>query len=106
MQVTGRQGAVGRCWSCDRAVEPEDRYCGYCGQGQGAFLRWYYRPLWIIVLAVTVLGPLALPLVWQTPRLDRTAKWVASFAIVGLFSYIGWQLAIEAREIARVLGAL
>ena len=105
VHVTSREPSCGRCWSCDHAVELEDRYCGYCGQGQGAFLGWYYRPLWIVVLALTALGPLALPLVWRTPRLDRTAKWIASLAIVGLFGYVGWQLAIDVRELGRVLGA-
>jgi hypothetical protein len=105
VHVTDREDSGGRCWSCDHPVAPEDRYCGYCGQGQGAFLGWYYRPLWIVLLALTVLGPLALLLVWRTPRLDRTGKWIASLVIIGFFGYVGWQFAIGVRELERVLGA-
>ena len=91
------------CWSCDRPIDPQDAYCRYCGQGQGAFLSWYYRPLWIGVLALTALGPFALPLVWRTPRLSRTAKWIASAVVVTFFGYLTWQLAIDVREIAEIL---
>jgi hypothetical protein len=102
--MTNREQSRGRCWSCDHPVAPEDRYCRSCGRGQGAFLAWYYRPLWIVVLALTVLGPFALPLVWRTPRLDRTARWIASLAIVGVSSQVGWQLAIGVSELGRILG--
>jgi hypothetical protein len=95
----GRQRSEVRCWNCDHPVAPDDRYCAYCAQGQGAFLRWYYRPFWIAVLALTALGPFVLPLVWRTPRLDRTAKWIATLLVLGLTAYIGWQLSISVSEL-------
>jgi hypothetical protein len=97
------EGSSGRCWSCDRPVEVADRYCRYCGQGQGAFLAWYYRPLWIVVLALTALGPFVLPLVWRTPSLGRQGKWLLSLAVVGFSAYIVWQLMIGVREIGSLL---
>jgi len=93
-----------RCWSCGHATDRDDRYCRRCGQGQGAFLAWYYRPLWIVVLALTVLGPFVLPLVWRTPSLERTAKWIASLIILGITCYVGWELAIGVTELGRILG--
>jgi len=93
-----------RCWTCDHPLAPTDRYCGHCGQGQDDFLAWYYRPLWIVVLALTVLGPFVLPLVWRTPRLDRTGKWVLSLAILALSVYVGWQFAIAVWQVGQILG--
>lgn len=92
-----------RCWSCGRSIDTDDRYCRWCGQGQGPFLTWYYRPLWIGVLALTALGPLVLPLVWRTPRLDRTGKWIATGAVLAITIYIGWQFVTALREVGRLL---
>jgi len=99
----GGLGRDARCWSCDHPVSPDDRYCAFCSQGQGAYLRWYYRPFWIAVLALTALGPLVLPLVWRTPRLDRTGKLIATLLVLGLTAYIGWQLSIGVSELQHVL---
>lgn len=87
-------GSVGsaRCWQCDRTIEASDRYCRACGEGQGAALAWYYRPLWIAVLALTALGPFAVVLIMRTPRLGRAAKWLASLALVGFSAYVAWEL--------------
>ena len=51
------------------------------------------------MLALTALGPFVLPLVWRTPRLDRTAKWIATLLVLGLTAYIGWQLSISVSEL-------
>jgi len=56
------------------------------------------------VLALIVLGPFVLPLVWRTPRLDRTGKWIATLAVLGLSGYVGWQLVIGVSELGRILG--
>jgi hypothetical protein len=105
VRVTDSEQSSERCWSCDHQVAPEDRYCRYCGQGQGDLLGWYYRPLWIVLLALTVLGPFVLPLVWRTPRLDRTGKWIATLAVLGLSGYVGWKLAISVSELGQILGS-
>jgi hypothetical protein len=101
--VRGADASERACWYCAHAVAADDRYCRHCGEGQGTFLAWYYRPLWIGILAVTVLGPLVLPLLWRTPRLDRISKWIASVAVIVLFGWIGWQLVQDVRELANAL---
>jgi hypothetical protein len=80
------------CWSCTHPVDAADHYCRYCGNGQGRFLQWYYRPVWIMVLTVTALGPLSLFLVWRTPRLSQTGRWIATVLIVGVTVYLGYHL--------------
>jgi hypothetical protein len=91
------------CWSCHRALDPDDRYCRRCGQGQGAFVAWYYRPLWIALLAFTALGPFALLLIWRTPRLGTSGKWIASLALIAVSVWIGWGFAVEFRRAFEVL---
>ncbi len=81
-----------RCWRCDTAVDADDRYCRRCGEGQGASLAWYYQPVWIVLLALTALGPFAIVLIMRTPRLSTGAKWVAAIAVAGFFAYLGWEL--------------
>jgi hypothetical protein len=93
-----------RCWQCDHPIARDDRYCPHCAQGQGAYLQWYYRPLWIAVLALTVLGPFVLPIVWRTPRLDRTGKMIATILVLAITAYIGWQLKVAVQNVETVLG--
>ena len=93
------------CWSCGGAIDRTDLYCRHCGQGQGAALAWYYRPFWIAVLALTALGPFVLPLVWRTPRLDRTGKWVASIVVLAVSGYIAWEFLVTLQRVGEILGS-
>ncbi len=91
------------CWSCGHPIDDGDRYCRQCGQGQGAWLPWYYRPVWIALLGLTALGPFVLPLVWRSPRLSRTEKWIMSAIVVVVFAYVGVEIVAAVRELGRVL---
>lgn len=91
--------ANARCWSCDRRIDPADRYCRFCGQGQGGSVAWYYRPVWIILLAATALGPFAILLVMRSPLLGRGAKWVLSIAILVFFVYVGWRMIVDVQDL-------
>jgi hypothetical protein len=84
-------------------LDAADRYCPHCGNGQGRFLQWYYRPIWIMMLTVTALGPLSLFLVWRTPRLSCTGRWIATVLIVGVTVYLGHQLWQELRVVHSLL---
>lgn len=70
------------CQSCHREINAEDVFCSHCGQRQVAGARWYYQPLWILVLALTVLGPIALILVWRSPVIKTPTKWILGVVIV------------------------
>ncbi len=43
--------------------------------------RWYHRP-WCLIVALTLFGPLALPLLWSSPHLKRSAKWLISAGVL------------------------
>ncbi len=66
--------------------------------GQGEDLAWFYRPVWIGILAVFALGPLALPLVWKSPLLGPTGRWIWTAIIAALTLYLvySFQRALEA----------
>jgi len=94
------------CWSCAHPLGAADRYCRQCGNGQGRFLQWYYRPVWIMVLTVTALGPFSLFLLWRTPRLGWAGRWIATVVVVGVTVYLGHQLWQTLRVLHRLLGSL
>ena len=54
-------------------------------------IAWYHKPAWIAVLALLVLGPLALPLVWRSPAFGTTGRWIATVLILSLTVVIVWQ---------------
>ena len=97
---------AGRCWHCSHPVAPDDRYCRRCGEGQGAYVAWYYHPLWIVVLGLTVMGPFVLPLVWRTPRLSPAAKWILSVILVVLSAWVLWRVASAIRAVTDVLDTM
>ena len=43
---------------------------------------WYYRPFWVLVLLFVVLGPLALPNLWKSPRFSQGLKVVLTIAVI------------------------
>ena len=45
-------------------------------------LPWYYRPLGVLILLFFVLGPLALPYLWKSPRFSQGMKIVLTVATV------------------------
>jgi hypothetical protein len=68
-----------------------------------AEIAWYHRPVWIVVLAVLVLGPLALPLVWRTPAWGTRGKCIATILILAYTMLLCWQVWIT---VQLVLGQL
>ena len=45
-------------------------------------LKWYYRPVWVLVLLFLVLGPLALPYLWRSPCFSRRLKVVLTVLVI------------------------
>jgi len=76
-----KEGGV--CCYCRAPVSDEDRFCRRCGKNLIGF-PWYYQHWGIILLTLLALGPLSLPLVWRSPVLSRTSKWVYTAAIAVL----------------------
>ncbi len=64
------------------ATEPEEAHG----------LAWYHTPLGIALLALFVLGPLALPLVWRSPALGPRGRVVATVLILLYTALLCWQV--------------
>lgn len=70
------------CKKCGRPIDRHFAYCPYCGYRQQAGHSWYHDPVWIAVLALFVIGPFALPLVWRSSRMSHTAKLIYTAGIL------------------------
>jgi hypothetical protein len=57
-----------------------------------AEVAWYYRPVAIGLLAVFVLGPLAIPLVWRTPAWGPRGRWMATVLLLAYTLLLCWQV--------------
>ncbi len=86
-----------QCWSCHADLDGPDRYCRFCGNGQGEFVAWYYKPFWIVILTLTVLGPFSLYLIWKSPVLGRKGRWL----LVLLVLVASYYLVVGTMELAR-----
>ena len=62
---------------------------------------WYYQPVWIVVLTLTVLGPFSLWLVWKSPSMSPASKTVFTVVILGasfMFCWVTWAAAVAVYE--------
>lgn len=76
------------CWGCKKSIFPEDRYCKFCGRGQGKYAAWYYHHLGVILLTLFALGPFAIYFVLRSPIIGRRVKWVYAILIILMTVYI------------------
>jgi len=79
-----------RCWACYKLIDEGDAFCRHCGKAQGRYQSWVFRPGWVLVLALTVLWPLALPLVWYSRRMSAAMKGVMTSIIVAYTVAVVW----------------
>ena len=77
-----------KCWGCKKLIPTTDRYCKYCGRGQGKNAAWYYHHWGIIALTLFALGPLALFFVLRSPILGKRSKWIYTIIIVLMTAYL------------------
>jgi len=62
-------------------------------------VKWYLRPVSVVLSLFFVLGPFGLPLLYKSPRFSRTSKIILTIAVVIYTSY----LIFISLEIAREL---
>ena len=66
---------------------------------EGYKVRWYLRPVSVLLLLFFVLGPLGLPLLYRSPKFSKRLKIILTVVVIVYTSY----LIFATLEIGRVL---
>ena len=66
---------------------------------EGEKVKWYLRPVSVLLLLFFVLGPFGLPLLYRSPKFSKTLKIVLTVVVIIYTSY----LIFATVEIGRVL---
>jgi uncharacterized membrane protein len=53
-------------------------------------IKWYYRPIPVLVLLFVVIGPLALPLLYKSPHFSKFWKVLLTIGVVIFTLYLVW----------------
>ena len=72
---------------------------GSLKMGKEEKVKWYLRPIGVVLLLFFVLGPFALPLLYKSPKISKTLKIVLTIAVMIYTAY----LIIASVEIGRNL---
>jgi polyferredoxin len=51
-------------------------------------IKWYLRPISVVLLLFFVLGPFGLPLLYKSPKFSRTLKIILSVVVIAYTSYL------------------
>jgi hypothetical protein len=69
-------------------------------------VKWYLRPVSIVLLLFFVLGPFGLPLLYKSPAFSKTLKIVLSIAVILYTFYLIFASLEIARELYSRMGEL
>ena len=64
-------------------------------------IRWYYEPLVVTLLLFLVLGPFGLPLVYKSPKFNKTWKIILTLLTVIYTGYLLWATVVSMEAVFR-----
>ena len=67
-------------------------------------IKWYLKPISVILLLFFVLGPFGLPLLYRSPKFNKTLKIILTIVLVIYTSYLIFASSEIARELYKRLG--
>jgi len=69
-------------------------------------IKWYLRPISVVLLLFFVLGPFGLPLLYRSPKFSKTLKIILTIVVMIYTSYLIFASLEIARELYKRLGEL
>lgn len=97
------------CPRCGRPVDATDRFCRACGRKLGESSSWLYHPWTILFLALVVVGPFAIILVWKAPNMSPGVRAVLAVVIIAytiVCFYLSWEIFIYTYRHFKELGEI
>jgi hypothetical protein len=67
--------------------------------------KWYFKP-WVLVVAILLAGPFALPLVWMNPGLKRGIKILISVLIAAITVWLVYESVEIVKAVLKEVGEL
>jgi hypothetical protein len=69
-------------------------------------VKWYLRPIGVVLLLFFVLGPFGLPLLYKSPAFSKTIKIILTIAVILYTSYLIFASLEIARQLYSTMGEL
>jgi hypothetical protein len=69
-------------------------------------VKWYLRPMSVLLLLFFVLGPFGLPLLYKSPRFSKPLKIILTIAVIIYTSYLIFASLQIARQLYTRMGEL
>jgi len=69
-------------------------------------VKWYLRPISVILLLFFVLGPFGLPLLYRSPKFSKTLKIILTVAVIFYTLYLIFVMLEIGREIYKMMEEL
>jgi hypothetical protein len=69
-------------------------------------IKWYLRPISVVLLLFFVLGPFGLPLLYKSPKFSKTLKIILTIVVIIYTSYLIFASLEIGRELYRRIGEL
>ena len=64
-------------------------------------IKWYLKPVSVVILLFFILGPLALPLLYKSPKFNKTFKIILTIIVIIYTAYFIFVSVEIARKIYR-----
>jgi Ca2+/H+ antiporter len=69
-------------------------------------VKWYLRPISVVLLLFFVLGPFGLPLLYRSPKFSKTLKVILTVAIIFYTIYLIFVMLEIGRELYKMMEEL